>query len=286
MNLFGSFTCFCWNICHNNKNIDAALVRFIVQMSNFIKKTYIIFNMIIYSFYYSEAESKFLEAKDATEMQLILSEEDLENAIVVFDIDVVLMILDTYSFSRCSYKSGLGHRLNDNIIKACGGSADSKDYKNLISKILQETVLVNSKIPDIIKRLQNKGLRVIAHTSREIGQYGEIARQEDLIIQQLKNLGIDFSGAFEDKYIIVDNVKVKKGTAYPLFKNGILFSGVGYEKGEAQKAFYEKMKIVPKHVIFIDDHDKNLHSVEKNLESINVPVTSIHYTEVEHAECE
>lgn len=231
------------------------------------------------------AKSVFVEARDAQQIQEILSKEILDDAVVVFDVDVVLMILDVYAFSNCSYQLGLGKRLNDKILRACKGLKDSEEYKALISQVLHDTILVNSKIPGIISDLQKKGVKVMAHTTREIGSYGDIDRQEDLVIEQLKNLGIDFSKAFDEEEIVIDNVKEKKGETYPLFKKGVLFSGRAYEKGEAQKAFHEKIKWIPKHMVFIDDWDKNLHSIENSMNPMGVLVTSIHYTEVEHRKC-
>lgn len=242
------------------------------------------FIFTVFTYNCSEAKHIFIEAKDATQIQEILSKEDLSDAVVVFDVDLVLMVLDVYAFSSCSFKSGLGEKLIDKILKDCNIAKDSEEYKILMSKILYDTTLVSTIIPGIIKDLQKKGVKVMCHTSRESGQYGEIANQEDLVIKQLQNLGIDFSEVFDDKEIIVDNIK-KKGKTYPLFKKGILFSGSGYSKGEAQKAFHEKIKWVPKRIVFIDDMDKNLHSVEDAMGLINVPVTSIHYTEVECKRC-
>lgn len=242
------------------------------------------FIFTVFTYNCSEAKNIFIEAKEATQIQEILSKEDLSGAVVVFDVDLVLMVLDVYAFSSCSFKSGLGRRLIDKILKDCNMAENSEEYKNLMCKVLYDTTLVSTIIPGIIKDLQKKGVKVMGHTSRESGQYGEIAHQEDLVIKQLQNLGIDFSEVFDDKEIIVDNIK-KKGKTYPLFKKGILFSGGGYSKGEVQKAFHEKIKWIPKRIVFIDDMDKNLHAVEDAMGLINVSVTSIHYTEVECKRC-
>lgn len=243
---------------------------------------FFVFTLLTYNSF--EAKGVFIEAKDAVSIQGILSKEDLSDAVVVFDVDLVLMVLDCYAFSRCSFKSGLAKRLIDKILKDCNISEDSEEYKNLMSNILYDTKLVSEIIPVIIKDLQKKRVKVMGHTSREIGQYGEIAHQEDLVIKQLQSLEIDFSEVFNGKEIIVDNIK-KKGKTYPLFKKGILFSGGGYSKGEVQKAFHEKIKWIPKRIVFIDDMDKNLHAVEDAMGLINVSVTSIHYTEVECKRC-
>lgn len=262
----------------------------LLQRGKFMKiilKRFLTFLILITCSYdCCEAKNIFIEAKNATEMQDILSKADLGNAVVVFDIDLVLMVLDTYAFSSCSFKSGLGEKLNDKILKACNGDKNSEKYKNFMSKLLYDTTLVNVKLPKIIKDLQNKGVKVIAHTSRDIGKYGAVACQEDLMIQQLKNLGIDFSEAFDGQEIIIDNVRKIAGKPYPIFKKGILFSGIGwYSKGEVQKALYQKIGWDPKHVVFIDDHDKHLHSVGEEMGSVNVPVTGVHYTEVESRKC-
>ena len=120
-------------------------------------------------------------------------------------------------------------------------------------------------IPDLIARLVNNGIAVMALSSRSLF----IAERS---LDQLNNINITF---------FVPNVNPQDlvlPMPYPCFyKDGILFSD-NNDKGEALNCFFDIMNYHPEKVIFIDDKMKYILSVEKALQTHHIPFVGIRYS--------
>ncbi len=62
--------------------------------------------------------------------------------------------------------------------------------------------LIDPKILELFSQLHQKHIKTIALTNAGTGKFGAIARVEDLRIQELQRLGLDFSDAFAIKQYI------------------------------------------------------------------------------------
>ncbi len=60
---------------------------------------------------------------------------------------------------------------------------------------------------------------------------------------------------------------------YSSYLNGILFvNGTVVSKGEAFLSFIEKTKLSPERIVFIDDREENLKSLESAIQKLDKPI--------------
>lgn len=107
------------------------------------------------------------------------------------------------------------------------------------------------------------------------------------------NLGYHFDKSWNDTkaYHFEGLVKKKghvlsaKSGSVPLFKKSIVFTS-SVSKGESLKTFLAYAGLSPRKIIFIDDKKKHIESVEKIVESLEIPFVDIEYTAVKDAKVE
>ena len=139
-----------------------------------------------------------------------------------------------------------------------------------------ESKLIDPNMLQIIKKIQEKNIKIIAVTSGKIGQYGEIESREDLRFDVLKKLGFDFSSSFSVSNITLDN----KPNEIPLiFKNGILFTSNAL-KGDSLSKFLQHIKFKPKKLIHIDNSMRMLVNMESYCKENNIEFLGIHFTKI------
>lgn len=191
--------------------------------------------------------------------------------LVIFDVDETLIIPQDMILRPCN-QDFLQHCFNTLIYNPAISEKYSGDY--LISKTLSKIkyVLVDAKMPALIRGLQQKGIKVIALTAMQTGPFGVIPCMEDWRIQQLKELMIDFQFAFPSHFYL----KFPTLRGAPVFKQGILCSSQT-SKGEALLAFLDAIKWLPKKILFIDDKLNFLLSVESAAEKRQIDFQGFHY---------
>jgi phosphoserine phosphatase len=119
--------------------------------------------------------------------------------------------------------------------------------------------------PQLIRDLQQKGLKVIALTARSFPIL-------ERTIAQLYEINIDFSlsALTQEEF----DIRLKDRL---LYKNGIIFCGQN-DKGEALRAIFEIINYYPKKIIFIDDKEKYLKCVQHVADELNIPFIGIRYS--------
>jgi len=120
----------------------------------------------------------------------------------------------------------------------------------------------------------------MALTANLTGELASVKSMEDWRIQSLQRLGIDFSHVAPHKEAMVfPDLPLYRGNS-PAYKEGILFAnGTCCSKGEILTAFIKKAGSYPRKIIFIDDREENLHSVEKALYQFDpsIEYLGVHY---------
>ena len=218
--------------------------------------------------------------RDITEVDRFdLISEKLNNltneALVVFDVDEVLIAPKDPFFNARSIRDQFWMAYY--FILKTGDLFLSRAidfYENGL--FTTEHVLVEKQIPEAIKRLQGRGVRVIALTSCPTGPHKKIGRIEDWRIKHLQSFGIDFSKSFSAHNNISFPELSKQRP--PLFKDGILFANRETKKGPLLRAFLEKIKWTPKFVVFVDDERRNAISVKREMDQSGVENIVFKYT--------
>lgn len=133
---------------------------------------------------------------------------------------------------------------------------DGLDSKNALDKTLLEwyeiqsitqVKLVEKDIKNLIENLQNRKIKVMGLTTRNV----DFAFAS---IKQLDSLNINLCKTAP----YLENLVFENGQ---IFKKGILFAD-GKNKGMALKYFFEKIGFFPKSIVFIDDKLKHVLEVE------------------------
>ena len=192
-----------------------------------------------------------------------------QRSLVVFDVDGTL-IVDKDPYDR-------GHtqaRLQARTVEALA-HGPVKWYTNHYGRVilasrareLKESRLVHEDLPTIIQDLNKRGVPTIALTHCNTGQCGCIPSVEDWRLGVLKDLGIEFNGAFAKQPEKMFATLCQRGKA-PVFKQGVLFTGHVCDKGALLAAF---LKEPFEKVICIDDDPANLVAEYKALAWMNIP---------------
>lgn len=140
--------------------------------------------------------------------------------------------------------------------------------------------------PCIIKQLQERGIKTIALTALNTGPMGVISRLEDWRITKLKDIGYDFSSAFNiHEPLILQPSQVHSWhkhhkPAPVMYKQGIVFAGV-YSKGDVLTCFLDTISWKPKRIIFIDDKRSYVDSVAQACKKLDIVFMGLHYTAAE-----
>jgi hypothetical protein len=145
-----------------------------------------------------------------------------------------------------------------------------------LTTINSEPILIEEEMPKFIKGLHNKNVPTIALTALLTGKLLHISNMEEHRMEWLKNLGIHFSeNTISSEKIILSNLPSFRGN-HGVFIDGALFvNGPKYSKGEALISFLKKISYTPKKIIFVDDREENLKSLETSLQEFD---SSIVYT--------
>lgn len=128
---------------------------------------------------------------------------------------------------------------------------DEKKLEHARSIIWQQSkcFVFDPDIVHIIQQLRRQGCMVIALTSMLGGSFGVIKSMAELRAQMLKNLGIDFSGQFQDVHFT--DLPARNGQYSVLYK-GILCANPA-SKGAALHAFLNHFHLKPARIVSFDD---------------------------------
>lgn len=194
--------------------------------------------------------------------------------LVLFDIDKVLVVgKDTMHRATAAQRK--------NVRKPMNALQGPKRARVRTAAVLQrKRMLVDKKTPELIKRMQKKGVVVGALTRCYAGPFELIPRLEDCRIQELLGLGIDFSASFPT---LVEHVfeELVYNDRHPLFKKGILFAS-HCDKGDVLRAFLRYRQWTPARIIFVDNSQENIIAVSQAAQTIGVPYIGFLYKAAYH----
>lgn len=151
--------------------------------------------------------------------------------------------------------------------------------------VSSDPVLIDDRLPHFLHQIVQRGIPSIGLTANLTGQFGKISKMEDWRIDGLRQLGIDFSKTAPlQTSLIFDDLASYRGN-YSTYVNGVLFvNGTTVSKGEAFLSFLEKTGFCPNKVIFIDDREDNLKSLEAAIQRLDrqIEYQGFHYTGAQH----
>jgi hypothetical protein len=153
-----------------------------------------------------------------------------------------------------------------------------------------DSQLIDNNTPQILQQIMQKGVQAMALTANLTGSLGTIKNMEQWRVQTLQGFGIDFSKSAPYKTpLVFDDLATYRGN-YSTYLDGILFvNGTAVSKGDALLSFLNKTQEYPEKIVFIDDREDNLKSLESAIKTLPQPIEYIglHYLEAQHypSEC-
>jgi hypothetical protein len=200
-----------------------------------------------------------------------------EHTLLIFDVQEVLMVAQDQVLTPA-------HKVERKKIKQqLLSHLPTQDTETIESIILMDykPVLVDPDIVNLIALAKSKQIKTLALTSGYTGKFGKIDNRENLRIEKLKALGIDFSSSFPQiptlSFLHLQDLHHTKYT--PMFKQGIIFT-CRLPKGEVLEAFLIHVKSPVKKIIFVDNRLKNIMSVESFCKSNGIEFQGFVYEAV------
>jgi hypothetical protein len=219
--------------------------------------------------------AQITQVNDMKEVFNAFSDAD-SKTLAIFDVDMVLIQPSDPAFQMANMKrfSTICKRIMKEI------PADKQMVFLSLMTINSTPVLIDDRTPEFLDRLIQKGIPAMALTANLTGKLGSIQKMEQWRIDGLRQLGIDFSKSTPCQTVLVfDNLASYRGN-YSTYLNGILFvNGTTVSKGEAFLSFLEKTGFSPNKVIFIDDREDNLKSLEAAIQKLDKSIEyhGLHY---------
>lgn len=212
-------------------------------------------------------------AKENSNILTIASMQEIQKHI---DKDtLVLLDLDHTVFEGKEYGYGHGNWFYDQVEE---GKTLGYEPKAVVARLFphwlhsqQNTQVkaVEAITPTVIKELQDKGIKVMGLTSRQLPL-------ADITLKQLSSIGIDFE-ASSFPVVSID----KTFSSPTLMKKGVIFCSDYNDKGAVLQAYLQKMQVTPQKVVFVDDGLRNIESVIKSFAGKPVEVAGFYYQTVD-----
>lgn len=205
----------------------------------------------------------------------IFSDAD-SKTLAIFDIDMVLVQPDNPAFQMANIKRY--GTLSKAILKEIP-TEKQMIFLSLMT-IGSKSILIDPQTPEILRKITQKGIPLMALTANLTGELSHIKNMEQWRIASLCNLGIDFSKAAPYAHSLVFNDLPSYRDNYSTYLDGVLFvNGTVVPKGDALISFLKKTGQYPDKIIFVDDREENLKSVEASLQNLKRPIEfiGVHY---------
>lgn len=237
-----------------------------------MKKFYLTVLMTLVAF---SCHAEIRQVSDMKEVFEYFTEAD-SKTLAIFDVDMVLVQPSDPAFQMANMKrfGAISKRIMKEV-----PTEKQMMFLSLMT-ISSDPVLIDNSTPQFLKQIIQKGIPTMALTANLTGSFGTIRNMEQWRVNSLRCLGIDFSESAPYKApLMFDNLASYRGY-YSNYLNGILFvNGTVVSKGDAFLSFIEKTKLSPERIIFIDDREDNLKSLEAAIQKLDQPIEyhGLHY---------
>jgi hypothetical protein len=220
-------------------------------------------------------QAQISQVSDMKEVFAAFDEAD-SKTLAIFDVDMVLIQPSEPAFQMTNMKrfSAICKRVMKEV------PADKQMMFLSLMTISSHPILIDDRTPYFLDQLMQKGIPAMALTANLTGAFGPVKSMERCRVNALKLLGIDFAkSAPYQNPIVFDELASFRGH-YSTYLDGVLFvNGTTVSKGEAFLAFLAKSEFCPNKVIFIDDKEDNLKSVETAIQTLDksIDYLGLHY---------
>lgn len=185
-----------------------------------------------------------------------------ETCLVLFDIDEVVVMDND--------ESRLTHDYRKELVKDIEKRLPIEQCKLLISVVLKDRTarFVNDNILTIFTLLKEKNIPAMGLTKLPTGKFGVIEDMIEWRVHELSSLKVNFQelSPLDDEIIVKD---FNAGYGKPTLKDGIIYTA-DYDKGSVLEYVLHKADYLPKSIIFIDDIEENLLSLQQTCSKLKI----------------
>ncbi len=215
--------------------------------------------ILIFVWFTIQASAEIREIKS---MKEILKEVDSQT-LLVFDLDNTLMEpLQSLGSDQWYYYIIKKYKEVDKLTDQEAYDKSDKVWNQ--SQWLVQVKAVESFTPDLIRKLQKKKVKMMGLTARTYDL-------SEITLKQLSSIGINLGNSVSSQ-----DMKFKlKDTAH--YKDGIVFQGEHNSKGDVFVEFLKRVNLKPKKVVFVDDKQKHVNSMEKALGEAKIKYVGFRY---------
>lgn len=237
-----------------------------------MKKCYLTVLMTLWMF---SCHAQITQVNDMKEVFGYFIDAD-SKTLAIFDVDMVLVQPSDPAFQMANMKRFSG--ISKCIMKEV--PADKQMMFLSLMTISSDPVLIDDSTPQFLKQMIQRGIPVMALTANLTGSFGTIKNMEQWRVNSLRCLGIDFakSAPYQEPLVFDDLASYR--SHYSSYLNGMLFvNGTLVSKGDAFLSFIEKTKLSPEKIIFVDDREDNLKSLEAAVQKLgkSIEYHGLHY---------
>ncbi|MFV9843723.1 MAG: DUF2608 domain-containing protein [Rickettsia conorii subsp. raoultii] len=213
--------------------------------------------------------SKINKVHDFKEVIEAVKQTD-NTSLVLFDVDEVI-VMD-------SDESRLTHDYRKELMKNIEKRLTRKECELLLSIVLKDRKarFVNPDILTIFALLTEKNVPAMGLTKLPTGKFGVIEDMIEWRIRELTELKVSFQefSPLEDEIIIED---FNAGYGKPTLKDGIIYTAE-YDKGSMLEYVLRKTNYYPPSIIFIDDIEENLLSLQEICKKLKINYQGFEFT--------
>lgn len=247
-------------------------------------KYYLLLIMLINNLY-SKTENIIIPCQNLDQFKIAISKLNTQD-LVIFDVGNVIIRRTDNFFCQGKSNKKIKEKIFKEYDKYCTKKGKTNiltaDKKlNLWSKLKNNaaTTLFSEETLELIHKIQQKGIRTIAHTKMDVGSGQIKERLENHRIKMLSYFNINFNNSFNiDKLELTDTSNIN---SKPIFKKGVLFADQS-TKGDVLKSFLNKINFYPKNIVMIDDQIEYLKSVAQATKKLNINFVGINYRAIEN----
>ena len=213
-----------------------------------------------------EKEIQYQTIGSFQEAEKVLAAAD-KNSLVILDADFTLIQPNHPACQMANFKQ------NKDYIHAFFKKLPEEVSRDIFPTFWMTrapSVLIDAKIPTIIKKLKDQGANVIVLSAIITGSFPEVGDILNWRLNNLNKLGVKLSSFGVKAILKPTDFNLYRGN-YPEFENGVLLTnGKLVTKGQVLEKFLAKIKWQPKTIIFFDDEGRNLKSIQEFAKNHNI----------------
>ncbi len=196
-----------------------------------------------------------------------------DKTLFLFDCEGVLIHRIGNECGNCN--SPQWNKLFGDTIRKTSGAREKLGRCKSIVYINHIKMLVDTEMPQLVKEVQQEGIKCLVITAKRNESLGNYGWSHDIYDQELRDFGYDFAKDWEE--LNSKTFNNEKPTRSLFYSDGIMYTNPE-KKSTALDLFLKYANYKPDTIIFMDDSARNLKDVKDYAKEKGINYIGIHYT--------